>query len=148
LSSDSQYFFRRCTQRSWQVYATLILLTRPDFQGCFQNASPSDDAYMQQGGSIELRRSWLRPALSDWINQHVRGSVEISTSAGYDASHKLLYRAYFMPVQKATKCPVCHGLGRTPQGKLCKRCKGNGEIIVSVRKGKPHIVIGFLVPRP
>jgi len=41
-----------------------------------------------------------------------------------------------MPVQKMTKCPVCHGAGRNPAGKLCRRCKGSGEIN-SLRKDKP-----------
>jgi DnaJ-class molecular chaperone len=41
-----------------------------------------------------------------------------------------------MPVQKMTKCPVCHGAGRTPAGKVCRRCKGSGEIN-ALRKDKP-----------
>ena len=41
-----------------------------------------------------------------------------------------------MPVQKMTKCPVCHGAGRTAAGKICRRCRGSGEIH-SLRKDKP-----------
>ena len=40
-----------------------------------------------------------------------------------------------MPVQKMTKCPVCHGVGRTAAGKVCRRCKGSGEIN-ALRKDK------------
>ena len=41
-----------------------------------------------------------------------------------------------MPVQKMTKCPVCHGVGSTPTGKPCKRCGGTGEVNALSKKGK------------
>jgi DnaJ-class molecular chaperone len=46
-----------------------------------------------------------------------------------------------MPVQKMTKCPVCHGAGRTSAGKLCKRCRGTGEINVLSKKGRAQIYL-------
>jgi DnaJ-class molecular chaperone len=46
-----------------------------------------------------------------------------------------------MPVQKMTKCPVCHGAGRTSTGKLCKRCRGTGEINVLSKKGRVQIYV-------
>ena len=46
-----------------------------------------------------------------------------------------------MPVQKMTKCPACHGAGKTSAGKLCKRCKGTGEINVLSKKGRVQVYV-------
>jgi DnaJ-class molecular chaperone len=36
-----------------------------------------------------------------------------------------------MSVEKAAKCPVCHGYGRRDDGGACQRCGGRGEVLVS-----------------
>jgi DnaJ-class molecular chaperone len=38
----------------------------------------------------------------------------------------------YMAVEKAKKCPVCHGYGKTSDGKRCQRCDGKGEVPVHV----------------
>ncbi len=38
-----------------------------------------------------------------------------------------------MPLSKFVKCPQCHGFGKLPDGKLCKKCNGKGEVEVPAR---------------
>jgi hypothetical protein len=40
-----------------------------------------------------------------------------------------------MSVTKTTKCPVCFGLGKLPDGELCKNCMGKGEVKVPAGPG-------------
>jgi DnaJ-class molecular chaperone len=45
-----------------------------------------------------------------------------------------------MTVQKAQKCPVCHGLGRRADGMRCARCQGKGEILIAQMRQQDRIV--------
>ncbi len=43
-----------------------------------------------------------------------------------------------MPLAKFVKCPQCHGFGKLPDGKICKKCNGKGEVEVPSRPRRDY----------